>query len=119
MHDRARAEAARSELDQIVEIVSGAVGLRCRSRALGSGAERARSAVTWRIRSAIRKIAHTHPRLGRHLENSLRTGTYCVYEPETPNRMGVLKNAPLARRAGGAVSAMFRTRSQHSIRSIA
>ncbi len=82
-HDTARAERAREELDQIVEMLSGALGLHGRSRRLGSGAERARSAVTWRIRSAIRKIASTHARLGRHLENSLRTGTFCVYEPET------------------------------------
>jgi pimeloyl-ACP methyl ester carboxylesterase len=55
-----------------------------RSRHLGSGAERARSAVTWRIRNAIRKIASAHPRLGRHLDNAVRTGTFCVYEPEAP-----------------------------------
>jgi TolB-like protein len=84
MNDRSRAERARVELDQIVELLSSALGLHGRSRRLGSGAERARSAVTWRIRSAIRKIGTTHPRLGRHLENSLRTGTFCVYQPETP-----------------------------------
>jgi hypothetical protein len=38
--------------------------------------------VTWRIRSAIRKIAAVHPALGRHLENSVHTGTYCAYNPE-------------------------------------
>jgi TolB-like protein/Tfp pilus assembly protein PilF len=83
LNDRTRSERAREELDQIVELLSGALGLRGRSRRLGSGAERARSAVTWRIRSAIKKIAATHPRLGRHLENSLRTGTFCAYQPET------------------------------------
>jgi hypothetical protein len=25
-----------------------------------------------------------HPRLGRHLENSVKTGTFCAYAPETP-----------------------------------
>ena len=70
---------------RVHEPVAGghALGLHGRSRRLGSGAERARSAVTWRIRSAIKKIAMTHPRLGRHLENSLKTGTFCVYQPET------------------------------------
>ena len=82
--DLGRAEAAREELDRIVEHLSDAVGLGGRSRHLGSAAERARSAVTWRIRSAIRKVAATHPRLGRHLENAVRTGTFCVYEPESP-----------------------------------
>lgn len=84
MNDRARAERAREELDGIVEVLSGALGLRGRSRSLGSAADRARSAVTWRIRSAIKKIASAHPRLGRHLENAVRTGTFCVYVPETP-----------------------------------
>ena len=68
----------------ILDHLSGALGLGGRSRQLGSAAERARSAVTWRIRNAIRKIASAHPRLGRHLENAIRTGTFCVYEPETP-----------------------------------
>ncbi len=83
-HDGASAERARAELDQLVEHLSNALGLGGRARQLGSPAERARSAVTWRIRNAIRKITSVHPRLGRHLENSVRTGTFCVYEPETP-----------------------------------
>jgi hypothetical protein len=82
-HDLSAAERAREELDQIVETLSGALGLGGRARRIGSAAERARSAVTWRIRSAIRKIAAAHPRLGRHLDNSVRTGTFCAYEPET------------------------------------
>ena len=75
-HDLARAERAREELDRIVEVMAGALGLGGKSRALGSAAERARSAVTWRIRSAIKKIVKVHPRLGRHLENSIRTGQW-------------------------------------------
>jgi TolB-like protein len=85
-NDSSRAERAREELDQIVEHLSGALGLGGRARQLGSPAERARSAVTWRIRNAIKKIASVHPRLGRHLENSVRTGTFCAYEPETPTQ---------------------------------
>jgi hypothetical protein len=83
-HDLARAERAREELDRLVDTITGAVGLHGRARGLGSPAERARSAVTWRIRSAIKKIAATHPRLGRHLDNAVRTGHFCVYEPEHP-----------------------------------
>ena len=81
-HDPGRAEAARQELEQIGSLLSGALGLGGRSRRLGSAAERARSTVTWRIRNAIRKIAAVHPSLGRHLDNSIRTGTYCTYVPE-------------------------------------
>jgi hypothetical protein len=82
-HDRGRAERAREELDRLVDSLAGATGLGGRSRALGSPAERARSAVTWRIRSAIKKVAAAHPRLGRHLENAVRTGHFCVYQPES------------------------------------
>lgn len=83
-NDPVRAEHAREELDRIVEGLSGALGLGGRTRRLGSAAERARTAVTWRIRNAIRKIAAVHPGLGRHLENAVRTGTYCTYAPDKP-----------------------------------
>jgi TolB-like protein/Tfp pilus assembly protein PilF len=83
-HDPARAERARGELDRIVAALSGALGLGGRARRLGSAAERARTAVTWRIRNAIRKIATAHPALGRHLDNAVRTGTYCSYTPDRP-----------------------------------
>jgi hypothetical protein len=39
--------------------------------------------VTWRIRSAIKKIRAAHPRLGQHFSNSIRTGNFCVYSPES------------------------------------
>ena len=84
LNDQARAEQARGELDRLVAILSQALGLGGRSRRLGSAAERARTAVTWRIRNAIRKIAAAHPALGRHLEHGVRTGTSCVYSPEKP-----------------------------------
>lgn len=80
--DRGRVELARDELERLVSELSGALGLGGRSRPLGSGTERARSAVTWRIRNAIRKIASAHPSLGRHLDNAVRTGTLCSYVPE-------------------------------------
>jgi hypothetical protein len=81
-HDLGRAERAREELDRLVDSLTGAIGLRGRPRGLGSPAERARSAVTWRLRSAIKKVAAVHPRLGRHLDNAVRTGHFCVYQPE-------------------------------------
>jgi TolB-like protein len=83
-HDHARAERARVELDQLVTGLTQALGLGGRSRRLGSAAERARTAVTWRIRNAIRKIAAVHPPLGRHLEHAVRTGITCFYAPEKP-----------------------------------
>ena len=36
--------------------------------------------VTQRIKAALRKIAESNEALGRHLGNSIRTGTFCSYE---------------------------------------
>jgi predicted ATPase len=83
-NDTVRAERAREELDAIEEALGSAYGLGGRARKAGDQAERARSAVTWRIRSAISRVEAVHPALGRHLRNSVRTGTFCAYTPETP-----------------------------------
>jgi hypothetical protein len=50
----------------------------------GDPTERARKAVTERIRTALERIGSAHPALGRHLENSIRTGIFCSYRPEAP-----------------------------------
>jgi hypothetical protein len=81
-NDRGRLEKFREELDQIVATLSQAFGLAGKPRRLGGAVERARTAVTWRIRSAMRKLGSVHPTLGRHLESSVRTGSYCTYAPE-------------------------------------
>jgi hypothetical protein len=83
-NDYARAERAQAELDSIVEHLTAALGLGGRSRRQGSTTERARSAVTQRIRSTVQRLGAVHPTLGRHLEVSVVTGTYCVYRPEHP-----------------------------------
>jgi tetratricopeptide (TPR) repeat protein len=46
--------------------------------------ERARSAVTKRIKAELRKIAAQNPALGRHLAAAIRTGARCSYRPEPP-----------------------------------
>jgi hypothetical protein len=48
----------------------------------GSAAERARKAVSARIRDAIRRIGVAQPELGRHLDRAVRTGHLCRYEPD-------------------------------------
>jgi predicted ATPase len=82
-NDLARAEFAERELDELVVQLTDAFGLGGRARPKGSVAERARTAVTYRIRAALRRIAEVHPTLGRHLHNAIRTGTWCSYRPET------------------------------------
>ena len=88
-NDPARAEPARIELDALIDELAKATGLQGRSRKMGDTVERARSAVTWRIRSAIKKISAAHPRLGQHLSNSIRTGNFCVYSPESALEWGL------------------------------
>lgn len=82
MNDQSRVESINTELDQLVEHLSKSYGLAGKSRKLGSTAEKARSAVTWRIRNAIKKIESVHPQLARHLSKSIHTGTFCSYSPE-------------------------------------
>ena len=62
--------------------LASAYGLGGRARRTGSDAERARSAATWRIRDAIKRLEKLHPALGRHLRASVRTGVFCSYQPE-------------------------------------
>ncbi|MGH4007996.1 MAG: ATP-binding protein [Pseudonocardiaceae bacterium] len=82
-NDPIRAQRAEAELDALVQQLSEAFGLSGRSRSTGSAAERARSAVGWRIRATLRHVTEVHPELGRHLHNAVRTGTWCSYRPET------------------------------------
>lgn len=82
-NDPARAERSEAELDVLVQQLSAAFGLSGRGRSTGSSVERARTAVTYRIRAAQRRIAEVLPELGRHLDNAVRTGTWCSYQPET------------------------------------
>lgn len=83
-NDLVRLELLQNEFDQVVDHLASAFGLGGRQRTSGGSGERARSAVTWRIRAAIRKIDAVLPSLGRHLRASIRTGTFCSYDPETP-----------------------------------
>ncbi len=83
-NDHARADRAQAEFDAVVEHLAGALGLGGRARRGGSTAERARSAVTHRIRATIRRLSEEHPDLGRHLAVSVTTGVFCRYQPERP-----------------------------------
>jgi hypothetical protein len=48
--------------------------------------ERARKAVTNRIRQTLARITSVHQVLGLHLLNAVHTGTRCIYTPERPTR---------------------------------
>ncbi|WP_164842230.1 ATP-binding protein [Actinoplanes solisilvae] len=74
----------QAERDRLVDELRRATRPGGAARPLGpDNAERARKAVTARIRDAIRRIEAAHPSLGRHLDRSVRTGHLCRYDPES------------------------------------
>jgi TolB-like protein/Tfp pilus assembly protein PilF len=81
-NDLARTRRLKTEYDQLVEHLTQALGAGGRIRKLKSPSERARVAVTMRIKKAIKRIADHHPSLGKHLANSIKTGVFCTYSPE-------------------------------------
>ena len=80
-NDLVRAERAQTELDALGEHLSAAVARSGRTRRTTSSTERARSTVTQRIRTTIRRLEQVEPSLGRHLSASVQTGTWCSYRP--------------------------------------
>ena len=82
MNDPARATALQEEYEKIIDHLSQSLGLAGKPRKIGSSVEKARTAVTWRIRNAIKKLDKAHPALAKHLSASIQTGTFCSYKPE-------------------------------------
>ncbi|MGH8975727.1 MAG: hypothetical protein ACRD0C_21285, partial [Acidimicrobiia bacterium] len=73
------------EREALLAELRAAAGLGGRTRHLGGDAtERARKAVTSRLREAIRRIEAVSPELGAHLDRSVVTGTTCRYQPIEP-----------------------------------
>jgi len=84
-NDSYRAARARSQMDAVAEQLAAAVGFGGRDRRSSSEAERARSAVTKRIKEAINRVGKIMPALGRHLAARIKTGYFCSYNPH-PDR---------------------------------
>lgn len=86
--DVSRGTRAQDELDVLTRELSTAYGLRG-PRRVGDPAEKARSAVTMRLRATLAKVGSAHPELGAHLRRSISTGRFCRYDPEEPVRWQV------------------------------
>ena len=84
--DTEREAQADAERDFLLRELSRAVGLHGRDRRAASAPERARVSVTRAIRQGITRLREHHPQLGEHLDQTIRTGTYCGYlpDPRTP-----------------------------------
>ena len=80
-NDPERASLARREREFLLGELKVAIGLGGRHRRLLDPAERARKAVTWRIRDTIVRIEAADKSVGRHFRESVRTGAFCVYDP--------------------------------------
>jgi hypothetical protein len=80
--DRERAARARDELEMLVAELGRGLGLGGRARALVDDAERARQSVTKAIHAVQRRIREHDPALAAHLDRSVRTGTFCAYDPD-------------------------------------
>jgi tetratricopeptide (TPR) repeat protein len=83
MRDSGRVVQAEAERGFLIRELSRAVGLSGRGRRAGSASERARVSVTRAVRHAMARIRQYDPPLGEHLERAIRTGTYCVYLPDS------------------------------------
>ncbi len=64
--------------------IEGQMNEALRNRSLGTAdcLERARVGVRNNISSALKRVHHYHPDLGRHLDSAIRTGRLCSYRPE-------------------------------------
>jgi TAP-like protein len=71
------------EIETLGRELSRAVGLGGRDRRAASAAERARINVTRAIKIALERIAEHNPALATLLTNSVRTGTFCSYTPDS------------------------------------
>jgi hypothetical protein len=80
-------------VEGLAQGLTAAYGLGGRVRRSPDHVERARKAVSRRLRDAMNRVAQTHPRLGRHLDASIHTGAFCFYQPERDTVWSVEGNA--------------------------
>lgn len=79
-NDPGRAAGVQRELDMLARELAG--GRRGAARGTTSTQERARVNVRNCVSAALRVIRRHDEPLWRHLANTIKTGTYCVYEPD-------------------------------------
>ena len=80
--DLASIDRLAEERDQLLAELRRTTGLGGRIRTVANDpAERARKAVSARIRDAIRRLDRITPQLAAHLDRSIKTGLRCTYAP--------------------------------------
>lgn len=78
--DEEAAELDR-EREALLEELRSATGLGGRSRKLDDASDRARKAVTARIKDTLRKMQEVHPELALLLRDHVSTGASCMFSP--------------------------------------
>jgi len=81
-NDLERASRLQLETDFLARELGAAIGLGGRDRRSASDAERARVNVTRAIKATVERITGHSPNLGRYLAATIRTGTFCSYQPD-------------------------------------
>ncbi len=78
-----RAAKLEDEIDALTRELARAIGLGGRDRRAGSVSERARINATRAIRSAIERITQKDAVIGELLGRTIKTGTFCSYNPSS------------------------------------
>ncbi len=81
-NDAERSSRLKAERQELEQALSSALGLGGRVRSAPSAAGRARVSVRNAIAAALKTIREQDEPLWEHLSRSIRTGTFCVYDPE-------------------------------------
>jgi tetratricopeptide (TPR) repeat protein len=79
-----RAEQAEQEIEALTSELSRAVGLGGRNRRAASASERARQSISKTIKLVLGRIAQSDSALADILSRSIKTGTFCAYQPHSP-----------------------------------
>lgn len=80
-NDLGRAEKLAAELEAVTDELLAGTGLGGRTRKAGSRVERARVNVQRRLKDAIKRLGTEDAALGRYLDATVRTGTFCSFVP--------------------------------------
>jgi pimeloyl-ACP methyl ester carboxylesterase len=80
-NDEGRRRRLAEDRQALLQHVASETGLGGRPRAFADPVERARKAVSARLRDTIERIEAALPALGEHLRTSVVTGVRCVYRP--------------------------------------
>ena len=81
LRNEERVATAEEEIAALGRELSRAVGIAGRSRRAASSSERARLSVSRAIKTAIEQVGKNSPALERYLKVTIRTGTFCRYDP--------------------------------------